>query len=93
MAFVAGSFASVLILFSILDPDAFLHFEVTPERSVLFYIGVFGTVLAIARGMVPEEHQVVDPTQLMQEIVEHTHYMPEDWKGRLHSTEVRALIC
>ena len=88
VAFLAGSFAAVLILFSIIDPDAFLHFEITPGRTVLFYIGVFGTVLAIARGMVPDENKVVDPEEVMREIIEFTHYLPVEWRGKLHSAEV-----
>lgn len=90
VAFLAGSFAAVLILFSLIDPDAFLHFEVTPGRTVLFYIGVTGTILAFARGMVPDENRVVDAEQLMKDIVEHTHYLPAEWSGKLHSAEVRA---
>ncbi|GAA6053888.1 hypothetical protein JCM3770_005318 [Rhodotorula araucariae] len=88
VAFLAGSFAAVLILFSLIDPDAFLHFEITPGRTVLFYIGVFGTVLAVARGMVPDENRVVDPEVLMRSIVEHTHYLPAEWKDKLHSSQV-----
>jgi len=92
VAFLAGSFAAVLILFSLIDPDAFLHFEITPGRTVLFYIGVFGTVLAVARGMVPDENRVVDPEELMRGIVEHTHYLPAEWKDNLHSSKVRLLL-
>ena len=88
MAFVAGSFASVLVLLSVLDPDAFLHFEVTQDRSVLFYLTVFGTVLAVARGMVPDDHRVVDPEELMQAVIEETHHLPAEWRGKLHSAEV-----
>ncbi|GAA5965569.1 hypothetical protein JCM21900_005159 [Sporobolomyces salmonicolor] len=88
IAFLAGSFAAVLILFSLIDPDAFLHFEITPGRTVLFYIGVFGTVLAVARGMVPDENRVVDPEELMKGIIEHTHYVPVEWRGKLHSADV-----
>ncbi|BGP66174.1 hypothetical protein NBRC10512_001448 [Rhodotorula toruloides] len=88
VAFLAGSFAAVLILFSLIDPDAFLHFEITPGRTVLFYIGVFGTILAVARGMLPDENRVVDPEELMRNIVEHTHYLPKEWKDKLHSAEV-----
>ncbi|GAA5905963.1 hypothetical protein JCM5296_001302 [Sporobolomyces johnsonii] len=88
VAFLAGSFAAVLILFSLIDPDAFLHFEITPGRTVLFYIGVFGTVLAAARGMVPDENRVIDPEELMKGIIEHTHYVPVEWRGKLHSADV-----
>ncbi|KAL8292241.1 hypothetical protein RQP46_001707 [Phenoliferia psychrophenolica] len=88
VAFLAGSFAAVLILFSLIDPDAFLHFEITPGRTVLFYITLFGGILAVARGMVPDENRVVDPEETMREIVEHTHYLPVEWRGKLHSAEV-----
>ena len=88
VAFVAGSFAAVLILLSIFDPDAFLHFEITKDRSVLFYIGVFGSILAVARGMIPEDHSSIDPADLMQIIAQHTHYLPSEWRGKLHSVEV-----
>ena len=60
----------------------------TKGRTVLFYIGVFGTILAVARGMVPDENKVVDTEETMRRIVEHTHYLPEEWKDKLHSAEV-----
>ncbi|TFK54601.1 APG9-domain-containing protein [Heliocybe sulcata] len=88
VAFIAGSFAAVLILASVIDPDLFLGFEVTPHRTVLFYIGVFGSVLAVARGMIPAENFVFDPEALMAEVVQYTHYMPDHWKNELHSKKV-----
>ncbi|KAG8994151.1 autophagy protein atg9 [Tulasnella sp. JGI-2019a] len=88
VAFVAGSFASVLAVATLLDPDIFLHFEVTPHRTVLFYLGLFGSVLAVARGMVPDSHRVFDPELLMREVISHTHYMPTEWKAQLHSQKV-----
>jgi hypothetical protein len=88
VAFVAGSFAAVLLLASVIDPDLIVHFEVTPHRTVLFYIGVFGSVLAVARGMIPDENRVFDPEMLMMEVIQYTHYMPDEWKGQLHSKQV-----
>ena len=54
VSFIAGSFAAVLALSSILDPDLFVHFEITPHRTTLFYLTVFGSILAVARGMIPK---------------------------------------
>jgi autophagy-related protein 9 len=88
VAFIAGSFAAVLILATVVNPDVFLHFEITPHRTVVYYLSIFGTVLAVARGMVPDKYQVFDPERLMREVVIYTHYMPVDWKGRLHSQAV-----
>ncbi|KAJ7149368.1 putative transmembrane protein [Mycena filopes] len=88
VAFVAGSFVAVLFLATVLDPDIFVHFEITPHRTVLFYLGLFGTVLAVARGMIPEENRVFDPELLMTEVITFTHYMPDEWKGELHSKRI-----
>lgn len=88
VAFVAGSFAGVLLLASVVDPDLFLHFNITPQRNVLFYIGLFGTILAVARAMVPDDHQIFEPELLLRAVIEHTHYLPDHWKGKLHSAEV-----
>jgi autophagy-related protein 9 len=88
VAFIAGSFAAVLLVASLIDPDLFLHFEITKHRTVLFYLGVFGTVLAVARGMIPEDKLVFDPEQSLREVVHYTHYLPGEWKGKLHSQMV-----
>ncbi|KAF9469255.1 putative transmembrane protein [Collybia nuda] len=84
VAFIAGSFAAVLVLAAVLDP----HFEVSPDRTVVFYLGVFGAILAVARGMIPEENRVFDPEMLMTEVIAYTHYMPDEWKEQLHSKKV-----
>ena len=90
IAFVTGALASVLALGSVIDPELFLTFEITPQRTVLFYLGIFGTVWAVARGMVPEENLVFDPEYALTNVTEYTHYLPSHWQGRLHSNEVRA---
>lgn len=89
IAFITGALASVLALASVIDPELFLGFEITPERTVLFYLGVFGTIWAVARGAVPEENLVFDPEYALNNVTEYTHYLPNEWRGRLHSDEVR----
>lgn len=89
VAFIAGALASVLALASVIDPELFLGFEITHERTVLFYLGVFGTIWAVARGAVPEENLVFDPEFALTNVIEYTHYLPSHWRGRLHSDEVR----
>ena len=90
VAFIAGALASVLALASVIDPNLFLEFEITPERTVLFYLGIFGTIWAIARGTVPEENLVFDPEYALRNVIEYTHYCPKHWQGRLHSDEVKS---
>ncbi|KAI9798820.1 MAG: hypothetical protein M1825_004993 [Sarcosagium campestre] len=89
VAFVTGALASVLALASVIDPELFLGFEITADRTVLFYLGVFGTVWAVARGAVPEENLVFDPEFALNNVTEYTHYLPNHWQGRLHSDEVK----
>jgi len=83
----------VLFLATILDPDIFIHFEITPHKTVLFYLGVFGSVLAVARGMIPEDNRVFDPEMLMTEVINYSHYMPDKWKDQLHSKKVSIVVC
>jgi autophagy-related protein 9 len=71
------------------DPELFLGFEISHDRTVLFYLGVFGSVWAFARGLAPEETDVFDPEFALLELIDFTHYFPSSWKGRLHSDEVR----
>jgi len=88
VAFIAGALASVLALASLVDPELFLGFEITHDRTVLFYLGLFGSVWAVARSLVPEETQVFDPEYALLEVIDFTHYRPAHWTGRLHSEEV-----
>ncbi|TIB40095.1 hypothetical protein E3P86_00822 [Wallemia ichthyophaga] len=88
VAFVAGSFAAVLILASVIDPDMFLHFEISPQRTTVFYIGLFGTILAIARGMVPVENEVNDPERLLRRACAYTHHLPQEWQSQMHSKSI-----
>ncbi|KAJ9197917.1 hypothetical protein DTO164E3_5473 [Paecilomyces variotii] len=89
VAFIAGALASVLALASVVDPELFLGFEITHDRTVLFYLGLFGSIWAVARGMVPEDTDVFDPEFALREVINFTHYFPSHWNGRLHSDEVR----
>lgn len=87
VAFISSSFAAVLFLATVLDPDSLVHFEITPHRTVLFYLTVSGSIFAVARGMIPEDNRVFDPEMLMTEVIMYTHYMPDEWKDRLHSKQ------
>lgn len=87
-AFVAGSFVAVLLLATVIDPDLFIHLEITPHGSVLFYLSLFGGILAVARGMIPEENKVFDSEVLMEAIVQYTHFLPDEWREQLHSKAV-----
>ena len=90
LSFMAGSFAVVLILVTIINEDLLMHFELSAGKSVIWYVGFFGVILAITRSMMPDSSHAHDPAKLMTEIVEYTHYLPRGWRGRLHTESVRS---
>lgn len=89
IAFMSGALTAVLAVGTMLDPELFLNFEITKDRTVLFYLGIFGGIWAITRGMVSEDTVVFNPEYALRNVIEYTHYMPGHWEGRLHSTEVK----
>ncbi|KAK1584732.1 autophagy protein Apg9 [Colletotrichum navitas] len=89
VTFVAGAITSVLAVASFLDPQLFLGFEITKDRSALFYIGLFAAIWAAARGMISEETTVFDPDYALRNVIEYTRYMPDTWNGRLHTADVK----
>jgi len=90
VAFVAGAFASVLVVFTLLDSELFLTFEITPGKTAIFWIGVLTAVYRVARGSSPQDHEVTDPSFYLEHVINHTRYEPDSWQNRLHTDEVRA---
>lgn len=89
VTFISGAFAAVLTLAAWLDEGFLLSFEITPGRSGLFYIGLFGAILAVGRGLTPDPYASFDPRGMMQAIAKETHYLPTEWSDKLHADEVR----
>lgn len=89
VAFIAGALVTVLAIASLIDPEMFLNFEITHDRTVLFYIGVLGAIWGFAHGSIKEESSVFDPEFALRNVIEYTHHQPEHWTGRLHSYDVK----
>ncbi|EFY99555.2 ATG9 domain protein [Metarhizium robertsii] len=89
ISFMSGAITAVLAVGTLLDSELFLGFEITQDRPVLFYLGVFGAIWAMTRGMISEETTVFNPEYALRNVIEYTHYMPDHWQGRLHSFEVK----
>jgi autophagy-related protein 9 len=89
VSFIAGALATVLAVATVVDPELFLGFEITPDRTVLFYTAIFGSVWAFARGSMSEENSVFDPEYAMRNVIEYTHYEPDHWKERLHGFDIK----
>lgn len=87
--FIAGAFAAVLAIATLFDPELITTFEITPGGTIVFWIGILASIIAVARGMIPEENLVYDPEEAIKYVINYTHYMPNEWQGKLHSDEVR----
>jgi autophagy-related protein 9 len=83
ISFVAGSFATVLLVITLFEEEFQQGFEITPNRSAFFYIGIFGSLLAVTQGMTGE-NTVHEPQRWMNEVVLDTHYLPDEWRDRAH---------
>jgi autophagy-related protein 9 len=44
--------------------------------------------MQISRGLIPDEHVVFDLEAILKEVVEYTHYLPDEWRAKLHANEV-----
>ena len=80
---------SVLAVVALFDQENFLTFELSPGRTVLFWLGAAGGLWAIARGLTPDDNTVYEPAFAMQEVIDFTHYEPTHWRTRLHTVEVK----
>ncbi|KAJ2060971.1 autophagy protein atg9 [Coemansia sp. S146] len=90
VSFVAGSFTALLIVFTVVDNELSLEFEISGHRTVLFYIGLFSAILAAARGMIPtEEQEYLHPAWIIRDALEDLQYMEPEWRGKLDTTMVR----
>lgn len=92
-SFISGSFVAILAILALWDPENFLNFEVTHDKTVLFYITVLGAIWSISQGSVSTEYHVFDPEETLRELAEYTHYLPDSWKDRYHTEGVKQEFC
>ncbi|PVU97705.1 hypothetical protein BB561_000361 [Smittium simulii] len=100
--FICGSFVGILIIFTVIDNELSLEFEIFQGKTVLFFIGLLGTIIASCRGMLKQKPCVIPngnedfnksmmhPAWLLRNTLEDLQYMPEEWQGQLHTTKVKS---
>lgn len=89
VSLITGTIAAVLGIATLLDPELFLGFEITPGRTAFFYLSISMGIFAAARNAVPDDSEVHEPVLHLFEVIEYTHYYPQRWKKQLHSNNVR----
>lgn len=88
VAFVCGTILVSLLSASILDED-FLHVHIYKDKTPVWFIGICSIVLAVCRASIPDEYHVFMPEKFMTKIIGYTHYSPDIWKNKFHTTIVK----
>lgn len=89
VSLIAGTVAAVLGIATLLDPELFLGFEITQNRTAFFYLSVSMVIFTTARGSVPDDAEVHEPVLHLFEVIEYTHYTPQRWRNKFHTPAVR----
>lgn len=88
ISIVVGGFFFALLFIAVILDDSFFLANLTPGRSVTWWLGVSGAVLAMCRVLIPDEHHVFDPARKMQKIARISHHYPDSWRGQEASPRV-----
>jgi autophagy-related protein 9 len=88
--FMSGAVIAILAIVGFSDPEMFVDFEIFPGLNALAFLAICTTTWAVAQGQISEDNNVFDPEYSMRNVIDFTHYEPDQWKGRLHSYEVKA---
>lgn len=108
--FLSGAILAVLVIMGIFFDDEehnFWSFELSQNRSTLFYISVFGTIWAVTSNSLNVSTVTnsaenlnsqgvsffYDPEASLRYVSQFTHYLPSSWNGKLHSVEVKNEFC
>lgn len=108
--FVSGAILAVLVLMAVFFEDeehSFWSFEITENRSTLFYISIFGSLWAVTANSLNGSTSsnsaensntqgasfFYDPEASLRYVSQFTHYLPSSWNRRLHTVEVKNEFC
>lgn len=89
LAFTLGGFFVILLVLGFVFDEDFLFQELTPSRSVTWWLGVLGVVLAVLHAMIPAEHTVFNPAEELGTVGRELCHCPEAWKGQEDTMDVR----
>lgn len=89
LAFVGGSLGAVLLGFAAINDAILLHVKIA-NWNLLWYAGIFGVLFSIGKGMIPKPEAMpksarnlfAEIDHALIQVAEHTHYLPDTWKGR-----------
>lgn len=86
VAFVSSSAIVYFIFISILNENALFNVDITPFKSLFWWIGLLSTVWVISRSIMKEQ-TIFYPEKKMSKLTKFLHYIPDVVKMRPNSAE------
>ena len=77
--FLLSAIFTILILLSILNENVLLHLQITPNKTVLWYIGILATIITISKNLINKK-TVFYPKDKMIELRKLIKYLPEEYE-------------
>lgn len=92
LAFISGSLLAILTITTLVaDSENFLSFEVTRNKSILFYISIIGAINTFTYNNIQQDkYKTYQPKIYFKELVKYTHFVPaSNDKKKLTNIEIR----
>lgn len=87
VVFIFGGCFVVLTALGFIYDEDFLFSYLTPDRSVIWWTGIIGAILAGTQSLIPDEAEIVKPEKLLNDVKSYTHYGRAKWEGREESLD------
>ena len=88
MIFIFSAFLIILILTSLLNESVLLKLYITENQTVLWYIGIFGSLITIFKTFILK-HTIYSPNDCMASIINEVKYLPSSWTINAHKHYIR----
>jgi autophagy-related protein 9 len=92
LAYISGSFITILIILSLLNEELLMYYELW-NHNLLWFLGIFSAIYAISNSSLfldsANQNKTFQPRDvLLSKMYAFTHYYPDHWRGREHTTLV-----
>ena len=91
LVFISGSLGTLLLALAAINDAILLHVKIG-SWNLLWYAGVLGAAFSIGKSLLPKatnpycgyyrRNLSMDMNAELEKIATHTHYFPEEWRGR-----------